>query len=31
MERLVFEHVDLFLEKYDVHHPPGNLAEFLSE
>ena len=24
MERLVFEHVDLLLEKYDEHHPPGN-------
>ena len=24
MERLVFEHVDLFLEKYDEHHPPGD-------
>ena len=24
MERLVFEHVDLLLEKYDEHHPSGN-------
>ncbi len=24
MERLVFEHVDLLLEKYDEHYPPGN-------
>jgi hypothetical protein len=24
MERLVFEHVGLLLEKYDEHHPPGN-------
>jgi len=24
MERLVYEHIDLLLEKYDEHHPPGN-------
>jgi hypothetical protein len=24
MERLVYEHVDLLLEKYDEHHQPGN-------
>jgi hypothetical protein len=24
MERLVCEHVDLLLERYDEHHPPGN-------
>jgi hypothetical protein len=23
MERLVYEHIDLLLEKYDEHHPPG--------
>jgi hypothetical protein len=24
MERLVYEHIDLLLEKYDEHHAPGN-------
>ena len=24
MERLVYEHIDLLLEKYDEHHPSGN-------
>jgi len=24
MERLVYKHADLLLEKYDEHHPPGN-------
>jgi len=24
MERLVYEHIELLLEKYDEHHPPGN-------
>jgi hypothetical protein len=24
MERLVYEHIDLLLEKYDEHHSPGN-------
>lgn len=24
MERLVYEHIELLLEQYDEHHPPGN-------
>jgi hypothetical protein len=24
MERLVYEHLDILLEKYDEHHPPRN-------
>ena len=24
MERLVYEHIELLLEKYDEHHPSGN-------
>ena len=24
MERLVYKHIDLLLEKHDEHHPPGN-------